>query len=143
MTGRRLSREQLRERRLPLDRRDVVSLEIAHIDTLNEIARGRGTGQTMWDWVSNVLTWSRAADLMELGQDEMREQLALAHRLIERQQSSGRVAFDGPDLQLARHGVDVMDELARQVTRGQAMSAAHWSEQRLARLRPPEQRKAA
>lgn len=40
----------------PLPAADVLSLEIAHADTLAEIAKGRATAQTLWDWTANVLT---------------------------------------------------------------------------------------
>lgn len=114
---------------------DLVSLEIAHADALHELTLGQPTAQTLWDWVSNVLTWSRAADLMALGQDEMAEQLALCMSLIDRFKRTGRVGFSGPELHLARHGVDVMDALASQTTRAVARQAALWSEEQLARLR--------
>ncbi len=120
---------------LPLPAGDVVSVQIAHVDTLAQITSGQGTAQTLWDWVSNVLTWSRAADLIGAGQDEMGFQLQLCLDLIARWKRTGRVGFDGPGLQLARHGVDVMDELARQVSRHVAREAALWSEEQLARMR--------
>lgn len=120
---------------LPLGRGDVLSLQIAHADTLAQILSGRGTAQTLWDWVANVLMWSRAADLAGLGQDEMAEQLQLCEDLIARWRRTGRVGFDGPGLQLARQGIDVMDALARQVPTDIARAAAHWSEQQLARMR--------
>lgn len=119
----------------PLGRGDVLSLQIAHADTLAQILSGHGTAQTLWDWVANVLMWSRAADLAGLGQDDMSEQLQLCLGLIARWRRTGRVGFDGPGLQLARHGVDVMDALARQVPTGIARAAAHWSEEQLARMR--------
>jgi len=122
---------------------DVLSLEIAHVDTLNQIAHGEATAQTLWDFVANALTWSRVADLMELGQAEMGAQLQLALRLIERWKRTGRVGFSGEDYQLAKHGVDVMDELARQVDQGTAHDAAVWTEKQLAQMRQHDKRNAA
>lgn len=124
----------------PLPAGDVLSLQIAHADTLAQILSGRGTAQTLWDWVANVLMWSRAADLAGLGQDEMAEQLQLCEDLIARWRRTGRVGFDGLGLQLARHGVDLMDALARQVPLGIARAAAHWSEEQLARMRANDER---
>lgn len=118
---------------------DVVSLHIAHIDTLLQITSGTGTAQTLWDWVSNVLTWSRAADLIGAGQDEMGFQLRLCLDLIARWKRTGRVGFDGPGFVLAKRGVDVMDELARVVSVHVAREAAHWSEEQLARMRADEE----
>jgi hypothetical protein len=99
----------------PLASGDVLSLEIAHVDTLDQIATGRATAQTLWDWVGNVLTWSRAADLAGMAQEEMGFQLRLCLDLLARFRRTGRVGFDGPGLQLARYGVQVMDALAREV----------------------------
>lgn len=127
----------------PLPAADVLSLEITHADTLAEIAKGRATAQTLWDWTANVLTWSRAADLAGLGQEEMGFQLQLCLDLIARWKRTGRVGFSGPGLQLARHGVDVMDALARQVPVGIARAAAHWSEEQLARMRADNNETAA
>jgi hypothetical protein len=122
---------------------EVLSLEIAHVDTLNQIAHGAGTAQTLWDWTANCLTWSRAADLAGLGQDEMGFQLQLCLDLIARWKRTGRVAFDGPGYQLAKHGIDVMDELARQVTVHVFRDAVAWSNEQLARMRADDERKVA
>ncbi len=113
----------------------LLSLEIVNQDTFNQLAFGKPTAQTVWDWVGNVLLWSRAADLLELGQDEMCAQLQGCVLVIDRLLRTGRAGFDGPGLRLARHGVDVMNELARQVDAGTAHEAAVWAEKQLARIR--------
>lgn len=118
-----------------LARAEVLACEITHLDTFNLLAFGKPTVQTMWDWCANVLMWSRAADLLDLGQDEMKAQLEGLGPLVERWLRAGRVGFDGPGLRLARHGVDLMDELARQVDQGTAHEAAVWAEARLAEMR--------
>lgn len=112
----------------------LVDVGIAHIDTLNDIATGQGTYASLRDWVSNVLTWHHAAEAMGLGVDEMAEQLQGCLRLIDRYSRTGRVAFDGPDYQLAKLGVNVMDELARQVPRAVALEAVAWSTLKLLEL---------
>ena len=127
----------------PLDAGDVLSLEIAHVDTLDQIATGRATAQTLWDWVGNVLTWSRAADLAGMAQEEMGFQLRLCLDLLARHRRTGRVGFDGPGLQLARYGVQVMDALAREVDQFTARQAALWSEEQMARMRAEDERKVA
>lgn len=127
----------------PIDASDVLSLEIAHVDTLDQIASGRGDAQTLWDWVANVLTWSRAADLTSMGQEEMGFQLQICLDLIARWKRTGRVGFDGPGLQLARYGVQVMDALAREVDQYTARQAALWSEEQLALMRAEEEGKVA
>lgn len=117
---------------------DVTSLHIAHIDTLLQMAGPHATAQTLWDWTSNVLTWSRAAELIGLGVEEMGFQLQLCADLIARWKRTGRVGFDGPGFVLAKHGVEVMDELARLVPVHVAREAALWSEEQLARMRADE-----
>lgn len=126
-----------------LSRDQVLDLGLCHTFNLDDIAKGLGTTQTMWDWVASVLTWHYAACALELGVDEMQEQLELCLRLISRHQRTGRVAFDGPDYQLAKDGLVVMDALARQVDRPTAIAAADWSEARLTQLQAEQERVAA
>lgn len=135
----RLTRDQLlakAQRAFPvrMGSGQLVDVALAHIDTLNDIATGNGTYASLRDWVSNVLTWHHAAEAMSLGLDEMAEQLQGCLRLIDRYARTGRVAFDGPDYQLAKHGVDIMDELARQVPRAVALDAVAWSTLKLLEL---------
>lgn len=137
---RRLTRKQAlrmsRQRRDPvrLSTNQVLTIEVAHIQTLDELVRD-GSPQALWDWVANVYTWSRVAELMQLGTEDMSQQLELCALLLARFRRTQRAGFTGPEYQLAKHGVDVMDELARQVTEPVAQAAARWSEERLAHLR--------
>jgi hypothetical protein len=75
-----------------------------------------------------VLTWSRTALLLDLGVDEMADQVDLAKRLVDRFARTGRVAFDGPDYQLAKTGLIVMDMLASTVDAPTAVEASEWGE---------------
>jgi hypothetical protein len=106
-------------------------LELVHLVNLDAIARGDADEQTLWQVVGGVFTWSRVADLLRLGVDDMRAQLELATRLVERYGATGRILFTGPEYQLAKRGVEVMDELARRVDRPTAVAAAEWSEARV------------
>lgn len=108
-----------------------LDLGLCHAVNLDVIARGEAQESMLWDWVGSVLTWSKAAEMLGLGVDEMVEQLALAERLVSRYGRTGRVAFDGPDYQLAKVGLEVMDQLAHQVDRPTAVAAADWSERRV------------
>jgi hypothetical protein len=115
----RLSPEQVRD------------LGLAHVVNLDAIARGEADEEILWQWVGGVLTWSRVADLMQVGVPEMHEQLDLATRLIERYGRDRRVTFEGPDYPRARVGVVVMDRLAEMVDVPTALAAAEWSERRV------------
>jgi hypothetical protein len=88
----------------------------------------------LWSFAGGVFTWSRVAELLQAGEPEMLEQLQVCERLIERYHRTGRVAFDGPDYQAAKRGVDVMDQLAELADRPTAIAAAEWSEAKVNQL---------
>ncbi len=112
----------------------LASIGIAHLSTLDEIARGRATAQTLWDMAEAVFTWTRVAEVIGEGVPEMTPQLELAARVIERFGRTGTVAFTGPEYQLAKAGIDVMDALAIRTDVPTAVEAARWSDEQLARL---------
>ena len=116
----------------PKLRRDQLrDLALCHIKALDSIARGYATSATLWDVAGAALTWSKAAELMQIGEAEMTAQLELALSLIERYRRTGRVAFSGPEYQAAKSGVAVMEQLAEIVDHPRAVIAAEWSERRL------------
>ena len=106
----------------------VLDLGLCHIVNFDAIASGQAGPSMLWDWIGSVLTWVRAAELSGTGVLEMTAQLEVAVRLVERFGRTGQVRFDGPDYQLAKLGLQVMDELARTVDRATAIAAADWSE---------------
>jgi hypothetical protein len=109
----------------------VRDLSLVHHVNLDALARGQADESLLWEFVGGVLTWSRVADLLDAGVDEMRAQLELATRLVERYGATGRIVFRGIELQAARRGVVVMDMLAEQVDRPTAVAAADWSERKV------------
>lgn len=111
-----------------------VDLELVHLQTLDDIAHGRATVETLWDWAGSVFTWGRAAELLQTGAEEMAEQHHLAVAVCARFKATGRVLFTGPEYQLAKSGVEIMNALAHTVDRPTAVAAAHWSEQRLQQI---------
>ena len=116
----------------PKLRRDQLrDLALCHLETLDSIARGDATSATLWDFAGAALTWSKAAELMRVGEPEMTAQLELALSLIERYRRTGRVLFTGREYQAAKAGVAVMDQLAEIVDHPRAVIAAEWSERRL------------
>lgn len=119
----------------PKLRADTVrDLALCHIQNLDAIATGGATLDTLWHWVESVLTWYRVAQLIQAGEDEMAVQLEVAVRLVERYGRSQRVRFDGQDYQLAKRGLQVMDELALLVDWPTAKQAVIWSEAEVARM---------
>lgn len=112
----------------------VRDLGLCHVINLDAIARGDAEPSMLWDLAGSVLTWSRAAQLAGMGVPEMTRQLEMVERLIDRFRRTNLVRFDGPDYQLAKTGLDVMDELARTVDKATAMVAADWSERQVNRM---------
>jgi hypothetical protein len=112
----------------PRLRRDqLLDLGLVHNENLDAIASGQAEPSMLWDFLGGVLLWHRAATLLGVGVDEMAPQIEVATRLVERYSRTGRVAFDGPDYQLAKIGVALMDALASVVDRPTAIAAAEWS----------------
>lgn len=109
----------------------VRDLALAHNENLHTISRGEADEATLWQAVGGVLTWSRVADMLDRGQDEMRAQLELVTRVVERFGATGRIGFTGLEYQAAKRGVMVMDALAEIVDRPTAIAAAEWSEARV------------
>lgn len=109
-------------------------LSLCHHANLDAIATGTAEPSMLWDYTGGVFTWWKASRLIGQGEPEMDLQLEVATRLVERFGRHGRVLFDGPDLQLARDGVVVMDLVAQACTLAQATEAADWSEREIRRM---------
>ena len=106
----------------------VLDLGLVHAINLDAIAKGDAEAGMLWDLVGSVMTWLKAAQLSGIGLAEMLQQTDMAIRLVERYKRTGLVRFDGPDYQLAKFGLEVMDQLARTVDKATAIAAADWSE---------------
>lgn len=117
-----------------LTRQQVTDLAIAHLQNLDAVASGQATEDTLWDIVECTLLWNRVADQLRTGVDEMRAQLELGTRMVERFGRTGRVGFSGVEYQAAKVGIEVMDELARIVDQPTASAACDWAEAMVMRL---------
>lgn len=118
-------------------------LALCHIQALDSIARGDATSTTLWQVAEAALTWSKAAELMHIGETEMAAQLELALSLIVRYKRTGRVAFSGPEYQAAKAGVEVMDELAEHTDRATALAACEWADRRISAVMTANRARAA
>ena len=119
----------------------VTTLSIVHLQNLDDIMRGHGGAQLMWDFAECVFTWTRVAEVLGCGLAQMAPQLAVAAAVIERFGRTGRVGFSGPEYQIAKSGTEVMDELAAIVDVDTAKAAAAWSDRKLAALVSAERQK--
>lgn len=114
--------------RRTLTRQQITELGLAHVTNLGLISKGEADESVLWQWVGGILTWMRVAQLLGLGEPEMNAQAELGARVLQRYGRTGRVLFTGPDYQLAKDGVEVMDQLAEAVDPRTASAAADWSE---------------
>ncbi|WKB52287.1 hypothetical protein [Eleftheria terrae] len=112
-------------------------LSLVHHLNLDALVTGHADERLLWDWFGGVLTWSKAAEATQHGTAEMREQLHLVECVLARYARTGRIGLTGPEYQLAKAGVIVMDRLSRIVDRATAVSAASWSETALRSLTAP------
>ena len=108
----------------------VSDLALVHNANLDAVAKGTADETTLWHLVEAALTWSKVAELIEAGEPEMRVQLELASTLVERYGRTGRVLFTGTEYQVAKEGVQVMDQLAEMTDKPSAVIAAEWSERK-------------
>jgi len=123
-----------------IDRDTLATLGIIHAQNLDDIATGKAEAQTLFDMAEAVFTWSRVADKLQVGAPEMQDQLLLVARVCERYRDKGVIAFTGPEYQLAKTGVQVMDALAEEVDLRTATEAAIWSTAQLATLTAQERK---
>jgi hypothetical protein len=126
--------------RRPLAACQLRELGLVHNQHLDAMKKNEAGEAILWNWVSAVLTWSRAAELLQAGVPEMAQQLELAAQLVERYGLTGQVALQGTDYALAKEGVGVMDQLAELVDQPTATAAALWSQRRIKELQAGKRR---
>jgi hypothetical protein len=125
-----------------LDRGQLRDLALAHIANVDAVVRGDANETTLWHLVESAFTWSRAAELLGLGVDEMAQQLDMLHGVLRRYHRTGRVGFAGLEYRLALDGVDIMDQLAAACDLPTAVAAADWSGRRIDAIRAQQVRSA-
>ena len=111
-----------------LTRDQVRALSLAHVTNLDLVARGQADEQLLWDMTGAVLLWSKVAEQLQAGVDEMLEQVRMVTAVVQRYGRTGRVGFNGTEYQLAKRGVEVMDQLAEMVDKPTAEAAAEWGQ---------------
>jgi hypothetical protein len=118
-----------------LDAGQVRDLAIAHHTHVDLVAHGKGTVDLLWEMAAAALGWSRCAQRLGLGEPEMAAELQLIANVLKRWERTGRVAYTGPELQQARAGLEVVDQLARVVDHPTALESVDWAEDEVNRRR--------
>jgi hypothetical protein len=112
----------------------VRELNLIHHIHLDAVATGDTNEKTLWHLVECALTWSRVASHLVRHAAVMRAHLDLITSLVTRYGRTGRIVFTGPEYQQAKHGVNVMNELATCTDLATAQEAAEWSRRRVPEL---------
>jgi hypothetical protein len=106
----------------------VRDLDTTHLQTLDDIARGVGTEALLMQWAGAVATWGHVARMRGEGEPEMAAQAVVVASMRDRYARTGRVAFNGPEYQVAKAGVAIMAALAEVTDLATAQRAADLSE---------------
>lgn len=118
-----------------LTRTQVLDLHVLHEVLLGDLLDDAATEASLWEHTAMVLTWSRAAELMQAGTAEIAPLVDLSATLITRWRATGHVLLQPHERAIARWGTVVMDAIAEAVDRQTASEATLWSEARMAILR--------
>jgi hypothetical protein len=111
------------------------ALAIAHHTHVDLVARGQATIDTVWEMAAAALGWLRMAQALEMGEPEMHADIDVLMALLQRWERTGRVGYSGPELQQARAGLEVVDELARLIDWPTACAAINWAEDKVNAIR--------
>ncbi len=117
-----------------LTQEQIEQLDAAHEENARALIAGQATEELMWQWVGGVLTWSRVAQLLGLGEAEMDPQLELVPVVLNRWVETGLVQVLPSEHQVVRDGVVIQSLLAKATTQVVASIAADWSETESNRL---------
>lgn len=120
-----------------------LDCKIIHWDLVDRFTSGTATRDDMWDWMETGFTYSQIMHLLAKDGSEftpeavqaITDQLNSYDSVIARWSATGRVGFNGTELNIARAAAHVMDGLIDMDRHGIAERAAQWSTQQMARIR--------
>lgn len=120
-----------------------LTTQIYQWDIITRFTNGSADIETMWSWVEAGLVYSEMARLLKVDglevSDEavqaIKDQLDIFAPVIKRFTNTGRVAFTGPELNIARAAAHVMDQLIAADRHAIAWRAIQWANIELGKLR--------
>ena len=125
-----------------LDSNQVLDAKLIHWDLIDRFTTGTANVGDLWDWIETGYTYSQIMRLLvEDGTEFTHEAMqALAEQIdsypfvIERYRNTGRVGFNGAQLNIARAAAHIMDGLIDMDRHGIAVKAAQWSIDQMAKI---------
>lgn len=126
-----------------LDAGQQLDAKVIHWDLIDRFTTGTANVGDLWDWIETGYTYSQIMRLhMEDGTEftpeaigAISDQIDIYGSVISRFRIHGRVAFNGPELCIARAAAHVMDGLIEIDRHGIAVKAAHWSIAQMDKIR--------
>lgn len=126
-----------------LDTSQVLDAKLIHWDLIDRFTSGTANVGDLWDWIETGFTLSQMMRLLaEDGteftyeaQEALADQLGIYEAVIARYRTTGRVGFNGQQLNIARAAAHVMDGLIDMDRHGIAVQAALWSTEQMDKIR--------
>lgn len=115
-----------------LSQHQQIDCKLIHWDLIDRFVNGTATTDDLWDWVETGATYSQMMRLLvqdgtEFTPEAMEavaEQIGIYESVANRCARTGRVAFSGPELLIARAAANVFDDLVEIDRYGIAEQAA-------------------
>lgn len=93
--------------------------KLIHWDLIDRFVNGTSTTDDLWDWVETGATYSQmmrllakdGTDFTPEAMEAVAEQIGIYESVANRFARTGRVAFSGPELLIARAAANVFDDL--------------------------------
>ena len=120
-----------------LTRERLCELGLIHIGLVDTLISGTADLNVLWEWMAGVLTWSRVAQVCQLGEAEINVVASLAVAMAERYEQTGRIVLSEDEKEVLREGSVVMDLLAQSVDLETAEAVADWSRAHISSLKQP------
>lgn len=125
-----------------LDASQRLDCGVVHWDLVDRFAKGSADREALWDWMETGVTYHQLMRLLEkdgtaFTQESMEAvvaQLAMYEAVAARCAKTGRAAFTGPELQVARAAAEVFDQLLELDRHGLAVQAVDYSTALMARV---------
>ena len=114
-----------------------LDAKIIHWDLIDRFTSGSADKNNLWDWIETGYTYCKLIELHQADgtpfTDEAIEavaaQIGIFNSVIERYKATGRVAFNGPEICIARAAATVFDGLIDIDRNGIAVKAGQWAVQ--------------
>lgn len=126
-----------------IDARQQFDCKMTHWNLFDCILIGSATSAVLWDWIETGFTYSQFMRLMsddgveftDEAVQTLADQLNIYNDVIARYRNTGRVGFNGQQINIARAACYVMDSLIEMDRHGIAVQAAMWSVEQMRKIR--------